>query len=83
MSDTLPPPPPPSSHQPAASQEDADTVVKIASFCFPLIGIIAWVLWRESKPVAAKSVCNWALASVAISFVLGFMSTCASMMAVM
>lgn len=37
------------------SYEDADTLLKVASFFIPMVGIILYALDRDKKPVSAKS----------------------------
>lgn len=37
------------------SYEDADTLLKVASFLFPIVGIILYAVDRDKKPVSAKS----------------------------
>ena len=48
----------------------AGGVAVIGSFCLPLLGLILYLVWQDSKPQASKDVCHWALASVIIGFVL-------------
>lgn len=55
------------------SNEGAEGIAKIASFCFPLIGLVLYFVWQDSKPQASKDVCHWALASVIIGFVFYFL----------
>ena len=52
------------------SNEGAELPVKIASLCIPLVGLILYFVWMDSKPQASKDVCHWALASVIIGAVL-------------
>lgn len=69
-SDAGAPPPPPTYTPPVGGQygymppvppvapvsyEDADTLLKVASFFIPLVGIILYALDRDKKPVSAKS----------------------------
>ncbi len=46
----------------------AETPLKIASCCFPLLGAILYFVWKDSKPEAAKDVCKFALIGVGIAF---------------
>jgi hypothetical protein len=61
------------------SNEGAALPVKIASLLFPLIGLVLYFVWQDSKPQASKDVCHWALASVIISVALYFFGMCASL----
>ena len=58
-----------SAPSPAGGNEEkgADTIVKILSFCFPIVGAILYFVWKEDKPKAASQVCKMA----AIGFGLG------------
>jgi hypothetical protein len=58
---------------PTVSDEGASGPVKAATFCFPIIGLILYIVWQDSKPKAAKDVCNWALISVGVGFALYFL----------
>lgn len=37
----------------------------IASCCFPIVGLILYFVWKDSKPKSAKHACYGALISVA------------------
>ncbi|MGE6487465.1 zinc-ribbon domain-containing protein [Paenisporosarcina sp. NPDC076898] len=59
-------------------EDKPNIAVNLLSFCcIPLLGIVLFFVWKDSKPVAAKSALIWALVSIGIwlilSFVLGFM----------
>ena len=41
----------------------------ILGFCLPLVGIILYFVWKETKPLSAKMAIRGALISVAISAV--------------
>lgn len=64
----------------AVSGEDKPNIaVNLLSFCcIPLLGIVMFFVWKDSKPVAAKSALIWALVSIVIwiiaSVFLGFFS---------
>lgn len=60
-------------------EDKADTLVNIASCCFPIVGIILFFIWREEKPKAAKSVCIWASVGLGIVLVLYIISFILSM----
>lgn len=49
--------PPPAS----VSDEEAPGGAKVASFCFPFVGLILYLAWQGSKPRAASGVCSAAL----------------------
>ena len=46
------------------SQEGADGFLKFATFIFPIIGLILYFVWIDTKPRAAKEVGKWAIISV-------------------
>lgn len=55
------PPPPP---VPPVSYEDADTLLKVASFFIPIVGIILYALDRDKKPVSAKACLKMGIAGI-------------------
>jgi hypothetical protein len=48
--------------------------VKIASLCFPPIGLVLCLWWINSKPRVAKDVCLWALSGVITGVVFSFLA---------
>lgn len=44
------------------------------SFCFPFIGFILWLAWKNNQPGKAQSVCTAAWIGFAISMVLNLVS---------
>ena len=46
----------------------------ILSFLFPIIGFILYFIWKDTNPYSAKQAANIAWISIAISFVIGFIS---------
>ena len=58
----------------AVKQEPIGAGWGIASFIFPIIGFILYFVWKDSYPYKARQAANIAWISVAISFVLGFIS---------
>lgn len=47
--------------------DEPNTLANISTFCCtPLIGLILYIVWKDEKPIAAKSVCHWSIASVAV-----------------
>ncbi|WP_017381805.1 zinc ribbon domain-containing protein [Paenisporosarcina sp. TG-14] len=60
-------------------EDKPNIAVNILSFCcVPLLGIVLFFVWKDSKPVAAKSALIWALVSIGIwiiiSLLFGFFS---------
>jgi hypothetical protein len=51
------------------SEEDADFLPKAASCCFPIVGLVLFFVWKDSKPKASKDVCTWAIIGTVISVV--------------
>lgn len=43
------------------NKEDLETVLKIVSFCIPLVGAILYFVNKDKAPLKAKSACNMAL----------------------
>lgn len=52
--------------------------LNILSFLFPLIGWVLYFVYKDDKPVRAKSCSRWAWISFIISFVIGFIGGMAS-----
>jgi hypothetical protein len=44
-------------------------LLNILACCFPIVGLILFIVWKDEKPRSAKSVGKWAL----IGFVLGIL----------
>jgi len=51
------------------SEEGADFLSKAASCCVPIVGLVLFFVWKDSKPKASKDVCKWAIIGIAISVV--------------
>jgi hypothetical protein len=49
---------------PVVSQDGADFFIKFVTFIFPIIGLILYFVWIDTKPRAAKEVGKWAIISV-------------------
>jgi hypothetical protein len=49
------------------SDEEAGFLPKAAACCVPIVGLVLYLVWKDSKPRAAKGVCTWAI----VGFVLG------------
>jgi len=65
------PPPAPTENQ----QEDLSMIMKIVSFCIPLVGAILWFINKDKNPKAAKSACTFALIGVAVGIVINVLVT--------
>ncbi len=48
----------------------------ILGFCFPIVGIILYLVWQNDKPLNAKAALNGALISIVIGFIFGLFSAC-------
>ncbi len=70
MEPTTPPPAPTSSQT-----EDLSMILKIVSFCIPLVGAILWFINKDKNPKAAKSACTFALVGVAVGIVINVVVT--------
>ena len=51
------------------TNQGAETPIKIAACCFPLLGAILYFVWKDSKPQAAKAACTFALVGFGIGIV--------------
>ncbi len=45
---------------PNPNPQGADLIIKILSFCFPIVGLVLYFVWQKERPQAAKDVCTWA-----------------------
>jgi uncharacterized membrane protein len=63
MEPTTPPPAPTDNQQ----TEDLSLILKIVSFCIPLVGAILWFINKDKNPKAAKSACTFALVNVLVT----------------
>ena len=64
---TPPPPPIPPNPNPGYQQynaprpgpeDKADTILSIVAFCFPIVGLILYFVWKDSRPNSAKQICT-------------------------
>ena len=56
--------------------------IKWLCFLIPIVGLVLYFMWQAEKPVAAKECGKFALIGVAVSFGLGVLGTCASVLMV-
>jgi uncharacterized membrane protein len=70
MEPTTPPPAPVN-----GQQEDLSMILKIVSFCIPLVGAILWFINKDKNPKAAKSACTFALVGVAVGIIINVVVT--------
>ncbi len=56
---------------------ELSTVLKIVSFCFPLVGAILYFVKKDQEPVAAKSACMMAIWGVAAIILINIILTVA------
>lgn len=42
-------------------EDKPEILLNVVSCCFPLVGLILFLVWRDTKPKSAKSVCLWAV----------------------
>lgn len=51
---------------PPVSYENADTLLKVVCFFFPIVGIILYFIDRDKKPVSAKQCLNMSLIAIGV-----------------
>lgn len=67
----------PPANQAIAPQEDSGSFGwAVLGFFIPLVGLILYLVWKDSKPNSAKSAGRGALVSVIISIVCAFFAIC-------
>lgn len=59
---------------PVSKEETIGAGWGILSFIFPIIGFILYFVWKDTSNYKAKQAANIAWISIAISFVIGFIS---------
>ncbi len=45
---------------------DSNIIIKLASFWFPIVGLILYLLWKDTKPKSAKLAYNSALSGMVL-----------------
>lgn len=70
MEPTTPPPAPTETQT-----EDLSLILKIVSFCIPLVGAILWFINKDKNPKAAKSACIFALVGLGVGIVINILVT--------
>lgn len=55
---------------PVQKQDDLGVLLKIVSFCIPLVGAILYFVKKGDQPVAAKQACTFALIGIAVGVVI-------------
>lgn len=46
------------------NNQDLSTILKVVSFCVPLVGLILWITKKDNEPIAAKSAGKFAIFGV-------------------
>lgn len=49
----------------------------LLGFCFPIVGIILYLVWQNDQPLNAKAALNGALIGIIVGFIFGLFSACA------
>ncbi len=50
--------------------DEGGFIYGLLSCCFPVVGLILWLIWKDTKPKTAHTAGKWALISAIVSFVL-------------
>ena len=64
---------------PAIDNNGADMGMKILSLFIPIVGLILYLSWKDTKPIAAKEVGKFAIIGACVSFGIGILSFIISM----
>ena len=75
-----PPPTPPTGGNPGGDQ-GADTILKVVAFCFPIVGLVLYFVWKQDKPKSASDVCKFAAIGFGVGVVLYILLMAFGMMA--
>lgn len=60
------------SSQQINSDDKNNVPLDIVSFIFPIVGLILWLVFKDSSPVKAKNIGMWALIGAGLQFMVGF-----------
>ena len=63
-----------SSTESNTNEEPLDGVVKVISFCIPLVGGILYFVHKSSAPQKSKDACNMALYGIGFSFLMNIIA---------
>lgn len=63
-------------------EDNPSTLLKIVCFLVPIVGLILYLVMKDTRPVSAKAYGKWALISVIVSVVLGIIGGCAGLFAI-
>jgi len=53
----------------------------LLGFCFPIVGIILYLVWQNDQPLNGKAALNGALIGIVVGFVFGLFSACGQLAA--
>lgn len=53
----------------------------IASCCFPIVGLVLYLVWKDEKPERAKNVCYWTIGGLVFSVLVFLLGACAGAVA--
>lgn len=68
-------------NRPAVSESDMpSTAFAVLCFFFPLLGLILWLVWKDTMPLKAKSCGKGAIIGVIVSVVLSVVSSIATVL---
>lgn len=48
----------PYGQQRPAPEDKVDTILSIVAFCFPIVGLILYFVWKDNRPKSAKQICT-------------------------
>ena len=56
-------------------------MLKIVSFCFPIVGLVLYFVWKNEKPKSASDVCKFAAIGFGVGIVLYILMMALGLMA--
>ena len=59
-------------------EDNPSTLLKIVCFLVPIVGLILYLVMKDTRPVSAKAYGKWALISVIVGMVSGLLAGCAT-----
>ena len=72
---------PQSNPRPTSNYDSGSGGWGLLGFCFPIVGIILYLVWQNEKPNTARVCLNGALIGFVVGFIVGLFNACAGIAA--
>lgn len=61
--------------------DQPDTLANILGCCFPIVGLVLYLVWRDNKPRKANAICKWTIGGFIIGLAVYIISLLAGVVA--